>query len=110
MRYAGYWVAAALGMGFLQAWDSGAFAAGGVVAGLTIMGILIPAMSIPARVHHGVRIGALVVGAALLVWARVIAPESLNTLHLALAPSYLAILIAGGQSWAHHPEAPRTRT
>lgn len=103
MRYAGYWVAAALGVGFIQAWDSGAFSAGGMVAGLTIAGILLPAISIAARVHHGVRIGALVVASGLLVWARIIAPESLNTLHLSLFPSYIAILIVGGQSWAHHP-------
>jgi len=108
MRYGQYWVVAALGMGFLQAWDSGAFEVGGMVAAITVTGILIPAVTLVMRINHGIRIAALVVGSGLLVWARIIAPESLNTLHLALFPSYLAILIVGGQSWAHHAETPRT--
>lgn len=108
MRYGQYWLAAALAVGFVQAWDSGAFGVGGTVAGLTVAGILIPAATLVMRMHHGLRIAALVIGSGLLLWARIISPESLNTLHLSLFPSYLAILIAGGQSWAHHPEVPRT--
>lgn len=108
MKHGQYWLAAALGVGFVQAWDSGAFGVGGMIAAITVAGILIPAATLVMRMHHGIRIAALVVGSGLLVWARVISPESLNTLHLSLVPSYLAILIVGGQSWAHHPEAPRT--
>jgi hypothetical protein len=108
MKHGALWLIAALGVGALQAWDSGAFGVGAMVAVLTVTGILLPAATLVIRMHHGVRIAALAAGTGLLIWARIASPEALNTLHLSLFPSYLAILFVGGQSWAHHPDAPTT--
>jgi hypothetical protein len=103
MGHTGLWVAASLGIGILQSWDSGAFSAGTLVIALTMVGVLLPTITIAMEIDHGVRIAALVAGVALLVWARMVAPESLNTLHLALAPATVYILFVKGLNLGANP-------
>ena len=90
------WVAASLAIGLLQAWDSSAFSFGTPITALTVAGIGLPTAAMAMPLHHGVRIGALIVGALLLVAARAMAPASLNGLHLALFPAALYILVLKG--------------
>ena len=92
MSRQGLWVAISLAVGLLQAWDSGGFSSGPLVAALIVVGGALPAVAIAARASHEVRITVLVVGAILLVGARLAAPVSLNGLHLALFPAALYIL------------------
>jgi hypothetical protein len=96
MQKRGFWVAASLAVGLLQAWDSGAFASGPVVLLLTIAGLTIPTAAIAMRSPDIVRIAGLAVGALLLVGARMVAPGPLNALHLALFPAALYILFLRG--------------
>ena len=92
MSRQGSWIVISLAVGLLQALDAGGFACGPFVAVLTAAGVAIPAVAIAARVPHEVRVAALVVGAILLVGARLAAPVSLNGLHLALFPAALYIV------------------
>ena len=91
-----FWILASLGIGLLQGWDSGAFSSGLLPALLTLAGIALPTAAIAMTVRDEVRIGALILGAALLVGARLVAPVSLNALHLALFPAALYILLVKG--------------
>ena len=86
-------------IGLLQAWDSGALQAGPAAQSLIVVGILLPVAAIAATVGQGVRIASLVCAALLLVWARMISPVSLNTLHLALfAPALYILVVTGVQN------------
>ena len=96
MKNRGFWVTAALSVGLLQTWDSGAFAGEGWTAALALVAVLAPVASIAVDAGQGVRILALVFGAVLLVLARVASPEPLNALHLALLPAALYILVVQG--------------
>ena len=96
MKNKGFWVAAALSVGLLQTWDSGAFAGEGWIAALALVAVLAPVASIAVDAGQGVRILALVFGAVLLVLARVASPEPLNAVHLALLPAALYILVVQG--------------
>ena len=96
MKNKGFWVAATLSVGLLQTWDSGVLAGEGWIAVLALAAVLAPAASIAVDVGQGVRIVALVLGAVLLVLARVGSPEPLNAVHLALLPAALYILVVQG--------------
>ena len=78
------WAGGALAIGFLQAWDSNAFVAGGFPLALIVAGILLPPAAIAASSDRGLAFAALIAGAVLLTWARMISPVPMNTLHLAL--------------------------
>lgn len=86
------WIAGSLLIGFLQAWDSGALQAGAAAQALIAAGILTPAIAIGATRNAVVRIGALIAAAALLAWARMIAPVTLNALHIGLLVPAMYIL------------------
>jgi hypothetical protein len=96
MRNRVFWVSASVCVGLLQAWDSTALSSGAVPALLTIAGMTAPVVTIALRVHHGVRVAALIAGALLLLAARMAAPTALNALHLALFPPALYILFVKG--------------
>ena len=96
MKTRGFWVVAALSVGLLQTWDSGAFAGAGWIAALALVGVLAPVASIAVDVSQGLRILALVFGAVLLALARVGSAEPLNAVHLALLPAALYILVVQG--------------
>jgi len=90
-----FWMIASVSMGVLQAWDSGALQAGVLAQGLIAIGVLAPALAIGATGERHLWIGALIAGAALLLWARLIAPIPLNTLHLALfVPALYALFMS----------------
>jgi hypothetical protein len=90
------WVAGSLLIGFLQAWDSGALQAGALAQALIIAGILAPSLAIAASEKFAVRLGALVAAAILLAGARMVAPVSLNALHIALFVPAMFILFVSG--------------
>jgi hypothetical protein len=91
-----FWVAVSAAVGTVQALDSGISQAGTPAAVLAGIGIAAPIAAIAVHVNHGVRIATLVVGAIFLVAARMVSPVSLNTLHLALFPAALYILLVKG--------------
>ncbi|HSC27975.1 MAG TPA: hypothetical protein VLD67_11915 [Vicinamibacterales bacterium] len=102
-----FWVIGSLAVGILQALDSGVVAAGPFVQTLVAAGILSPILAIALGAPHAVKVAALVAGAALLTWARMIAPLSLNTLHLALFAPALYIVVFGGMKWGRRASEPR---
>jgi hypothetical protein len=91
-----FWVVVCAAVGVFQSLDSGIAEAGTLAVVLAGIGIAAPVATIAANVDHGVRIAALVIGAILLVGARMVAPVPLNTLHLALFPAALYILLVKG--------------
>ena len=90
------WAGVMLAVGVLQAWDSNALQAGSFLGAIVALGILTPSMAIAATTDRPVRIAALLVGAILLTWARMRAPVTLNTLHLAIFPAAIYILFVAG--------------
>jgi hypothetical protein len=84
-------------IGVLQVWDSGTFGAGAPVVALALAGVGIPSAAIAATSNPGVRFVALAAGFVLLTIARMMAPFSLNTLHLALFVPAIYILVASRQ-------------
>lgn len=92
MKHGWLWLVVSVAVGGLQAWDSGAWAAGTMVAVLTGAAIAIVAVSLVVKVSFLVRVIALIVGVVLLTVARMLSPVSLNELHLSLFPAALVIL------------------
>ena len=98
LRTRTFWVGLSAVGGLLQAWDSGAFAAGSLVAVLALAGIAIVSAAIAITANQSVRLTALVAGFVLLTLARVVAPFSLNTLHLSLFVPAIYMLVKTRQS------------
>lgn len=107
----------ALAVGLIQAWDSNALQAGAFAQILIVAGIVVPVTAIAAPVERAVRLMALILGAVLLTWARMISPVSLNAIHLGLFPAALYILFVsrwdrlqpttqGEMGTATRPDAP----
>jgi len=92
LRYRAVIGAAALAVGLLQAWDSNALQAGAVAQVLVAVGVALPAAAIVLSTEPGPRLLALIAGALLLTWARVIAPVPMNALHLAIFAPALFVL------------------
>ena len=86
------WAGGALAVGLLQAWDSNALQAGAFAQMLIGLGVVAPAVAIAAPAGQAVRLSALVLGFALLTWARMISPVSLNALHIGLFPAAIYLL------------------
>jgi len=78
------WVLLTVLVGGLQALDSGALRAGPGAQALIVLGIAAPALALALNDQRAVWVTALMAGAALFVWARVISPVTLNTLHIGL--------------------------
>ena len=91
-----FWVVVSAAVGVFQALDSGIAEAGTLAVVLAGIGIAAPIATIATNVDHTVRIATLAGGAILLVAARVVSPVPLNTLHLALFPAALYILLVKG--------------
>lgn len=98
-----FWVIASATLGLLQAWDAGALQAGTSAQALIAVGLAAPVASIAVAKDKRVRVTALIVGAVLLAWARMIAIVPLNTLHLALFVPAIYILYV---SWLHRRVVP----
>ena len=94
LRTRAFWFVLTVIVGLLQAWDSGALAAGALVGLLALAGIGIVAVAIGVAANQAVRVTALVAAFALLTIARVMTPSSLNTLHLALFVPAIYLLVA----------------
>ena len=84
LRTRSFWALLSAVGGLLQAWDSGAFGAGPLVMSLTVAGIAIVALAIATTTNQTVRLATLASAFALLTFARMASPVSLNTLHLSL--------------------------
>ena len=78
------WVLLTVLVGSLQALDSGALRAGAGAQALVVLGVATPALALALIDRWAVWVTALVVGAVLFAWARVVSPVSLNTLHIGL--------------------------
>jgi hypothetical protein len=104
------WASLSLIVGLLQAWDAGALGSTASVRAMTLTGVILPALAILLTRVQAARIVALLAGVALLTWARIVSPVSLNTLHIALLPAALYVLVAG--KWVEMARklnrAPRT--
>lgn len=85
-----------LSLGALQAWDSGAFAAGFTVTLLALAGVA--AAGLPPLISRDLRVwvAGIVSSAILLTIARLVSPTSLNELHLILLVAAIAVLAASG--------------
>jgi hypothetical protein len=89
------WAALSACIGFLQAWDSNGLEAGAFARTLIAAGVLLPSTAIAASAHRGLALGALIAGAVLLTWARIISPVSLNALHIGLfVPALYVFLVS----------------
>ena len=86
------WVTGSLVMGLLQAWDSGALQAPPFAQALIAAGVIAPAAAIGLSANFYARVSALIAAAALLAWARIVTPVSLNALHIGLMVPAIYIL------------------
>lgn len=85
-----------LTLGTLQAWDSGAFAVGLTVTMLALAGVA--AAGVPLLISRDLRVwvAGIVSSAILLTIARLVAPTSLNELHLIVLVGAIATFAASG--------------
>jgi hypothetical protein len=91
-----------LGLGMLQAWDSGVLGAGTGIQLLVGVAIALPIVALLATDSYGVHALAVVAAFVLLTVARVTSPVSLPTLHIvAFIPAVLIFfskVLKGAQS------------
>jgi hypothetical protein len=78
------WAALTVIVGGLQALDSGALQAGITAQLLVVLGLAAPSLALLLAGRREIWLGALVAGAGLLVWARIVSIVPLNTLHIGL--------------------------
>jgi hypothetical protein len=94
-------VVVAVGMGSVQAWDSGTLQAPVWVQGMIGLAILAPAVAVVATDHFGWHAAAVALAFVLLTVARLLAPVPLPTLGLvAFFPAMIIFLskaIEGGR-------------
>jgi hypothetical protein len=89
------WALLTVIVGGLQALDSGALQAGSGAQALIVLGTAAPALALALTRKWEVWLTALVAGAALLVWARVISLVSLNALHIgAMVPAMYIFFVS----------------
>jgi hypothetical protein len=89
------WALLTVLVGGLQALDSGALRAGSGAQALIALGIAAPALALALTKKWEVWLTALIAGAALLVWARVISLVSLNALHIgAMVPAVYIFFVS----------------
>ena len=101
------WAALTVIVGGLQAIDSGAFQAGSAAQRLIGLGIALPALALVLTGKWNVWVAALIAGAGLLVWARVISLVPLNALHIgALVPGMYIFFVCRLEK-PIPPSAPR---
>ena len=82
------------GMGLLQLWDSRVFTAGATVIVIALVALALPVGSLLFTEQPGLRIGAVLVCAALLLSTKVLAPHPLPAIGviaaIAMAANWLA--------------------
>jgi hypothetical protein len=88
------WSVLTVVVGGLQALDSGALRAGLEAQALIALGMAAPALALALTERWNVWLTSLIAGAALLTWARVISPVSLNALHIgAMVPAMYILFV-----------------
>jgi len=88
------WAVLTVLIGGLQALDSGALQAGSTAQALIVLGIATPALALVLTGRWEVWLTALIAGAGLLVWARVVSLVSLNALHIgAMVPAMYIVFV-----------------
>jgi hypothetical protein len=92
VRSRGLWATVTVLVGALQAWDSGVFGVSVGLQALAMCAIGATASAIALPVGQGPRIATLIAAAIALTVVRMVAPVSLNTLHLVLFVPALYIL------------------
>jgi hypothetical protein len=89
------WALLTVIVGGLQALDSGALQAGPGAQVLIVLGMAAPALALALTRKWEVWLTALIAGAALLVWARVISLVPLNALHIgAMVPAMYVLFVS----------------
>jgi hypothetical protein len=89
------WVVLTVLVGGLQVLDSGVLRAGSGAQALVVFGLAAPALALALTDRFAVWVTALVAGAGLFVWARVISPVPLNTLHIGLmVPAMYVVFVS----------------
>lgn len=91
-------------LGILQAWDSGVLTAGTLPLLLSVAALGGVFASLVGSNSYPLRLAVLVLGAVLLVAARLTAPAALNGLHLALFPAAIMILLTGTRNQGRLPQ------
>lgn len=91
------WLAAAcLGIGLLQAWDSGVLASAPWIQMLVALAVVVPPVVWGTRLPFGVQALAVAGAFVLLTIARVGSSAPLPTLHLAAFPPALLVFVLRG--------------
>jgi hypothetical protein len=104
------WALLTVLVGGLQALDSGALRAGAGAQALIVLGVAAPACALALSERWGVRVTALGLGAGLFVWARVISPVPLNTLHIGLiVPAMYIFFVSRLEKDVAHPDRRGTQ-
>jgi hypothetical protein len=104
------WAVLTVLVGGLQALDSGAMQAGSTAQALIALGIATPALALALTGKWEVWLAALIAGAGLLVWARVVSLVPLNALHIgALVPGMYILFVCRLEKTvaAHEPGGSR---
>ena len=104
------WAVLTVLVGGLQALDSGALQAGSAAQALIAVGIATPALALALTGKWEVWLAALIAGAGLLVWARIVSFVPLNALHIgALVPGMYILFVCRLESTvaAHEPGGSR---
>jgi hypothetical protein len=86
------WATLSVIVGGMQALDSGILQAGPFAQVLTILGIAAPAAALAWSTNRGLWLAALIAGALLFVWARIVSPVSLNAMHIGLMVPAMYVL------------------
>jgi hypothetical protein len=88
------WAVLTVLVGGLQALDSGALQAGSGAQALIALGIATPALALALTGKWAVWLAALIAGAGLLVWARIVSLVPLNALHIgAMVPAMYILFV-----------------
>ena len=97
------WSAIIVGMGLLQAWDSGVLRAPGAIQALVVLAIALPALTVVTTESYGRQALSVAASFVVLTIARIVSPVPLPTLHIiSFVPAVLIFF-----SHATQPRAER---
>jgi hypothetical protein len=83
---------AAIALGVLQAWDSGAFGVGGLVAVLAVVAAFLTPLAVILSGDFRLHAAAIVTALGLLLAARLASPVPLNELFIVAVASFMPVL------------------
>jgi hypothetical protein len=108
-RISPYWGLIVLVVGALQAWDSGALAAGPVALVLIALAIGAPSAALLLSASSGVQAASVLAMLVLLTGARLVAPLPLNGLHIMLVPAAFLVFTQSLQRGTSNRQLPGSR-